>query len=274
MRIICMSSEFSNGTPARVHRPTGTVELAPSFFQLTPDQRHFVLLHEIGHYALNTRSEYDADAWAAGQMQKDVGLKRTFRAMNGALRMSPASDSRRVALFNRMVMYDNRLNGNDMKTIGPCVYMPETDEMQPYRVLSFDGEDGFTFNNNFIPSDMNTPAYPVEASEFVRWCQNAHRPCSNTALLLYRKAKAKAWSNYQQLPSGVSVGYDPNAIDVTGIKGGRELTGPDGKPIFVQLPQPMSESDKNDGTNKGVFGMFLFLAAVAAVTYIIYKNLK
>ena len=268
-----MSSEFDNGTPARVHRPTGIVELAPSFFQLTPDQRRFVLLHEVGHYALNTRSEYDADAWAAGQMQKDVGLKRTFRAMNGALRTSPASDSRRVALFNRMVMYDNRLNGNDMKTIGPCVYMTESDVMQPYRVLSFDGEDGFTFNNNFIPSDINTPAYPVEAPEFVRWCQNAHRPCSNTSLSLYRKAKAKAWSNYQQLPSGVRVGYDPNAIDVTDIKGERELTGPDGKPIFVQPPQPMSESENNDGTNKGVFGMFLFLAAVAAVAYIVYKNL-
>ena len=274
MRIICMSSEFDNGTPARVHRPTGTVELAPSFFRLSPDQRHFVLLHELGHYALNTRSEQEADAWAADNMQREVGLKRTFRAMNGALHESAQNDRRRIDLYNRLVRYDNETNGNDMKTIGPCVYMPDSDTMQQYQVQSFE-DNGFTFNNNFIPSNINAPAYPVEASEFIAWCGFVGKPYNLNSLAQYRKAKAKAWSNYQDLGNGFSIGYDPNAGEVKGITGGRDLIGPDGKPIIGNgNGQPQLESDTvpDSQPDKGRFGMLLFLAAIAAVAYIIYKN--
>lgn len=269
-----MSSEFDNGTPARVHRPSGTIELAPSFFRLTPDQRHFVLLHELGHFALNTRSEQEADAWAADNMLKEVGLKRTFRAMNGALHDSAANDRRRIDLFNRLVKYDNKTNGNDMKTIGPCVYMQDTDTMQPYRVVSF-GDTGFTYNNTFIPSDFNAPAYPVEASEFVNWCGHYGRPCSIGSLAAYRKAKADAWSNYQKIGGGLSVGYDPNAENVT-VSGGRRYIGVDGKPVTMggsSQPRPEFDTAPDSQPDKSRLGMVLFLAAVAAVAYIIYKKL-
>jgi len=261
-----MSSEFDNGTPARVHRPTGTVELAPSFFSLTPDQRQFVLLHEMGHVALDTTSEQAADVWAADNMIKDVGLRRTFRAMNTALHDSLQSDMRRINLFNSLVRYDNMVNGNDMKTIGPCVYMSDSDTMQPYQVVTFEDKEGFRYNNNFINKNFGPSAFPVEAPEFVQWCGFYKLPYNVQSLASYRKAKADAWSNYQELKNGISVGYDPNANEVT-VSGGRNL--------FNETTKSSNATALQSGSspNKARFGMLLFLSAIAAVAYVIYKKL-
>ncbi len=52
-------------TPAAVDRETGTMYINPKlYFSLTPFQRKFVKLHELGHLYLDTNSELDADNYA------------------------------------------------------------------------------------------------------------------------------------------------------------------------------------------------------------------
>ncbi len=55
--------------PARVHVPTGKVEINQSVWQfLTPEERAFVLAHEEGHYKLQTFDERQADQYALKQL--------------------------------------------------------------------------------------------------------------------------------------------------------------------------------------------------------------
>jgi hypothetical protein len=50
---------------ACVNRDTGTILVnEPLFRQYTSFEQQFILLHEEGHYRLNTQSELDADAYA------------------------------------------------------------------------------------------------------------------------------------------------------------------------------------------------------------------
>ena len=249
-----MSAEFMNGSPARVHRPSGTVQLAPSFFRLTPDQRQFVIQHEIGHYALQTRDEVLADRYAADAMRGRYGLKRTFRSLNGALRETPENDCRRIALYNYLVEYDNRHNGNNMKTIGNAIYDRSNDCLKPYSVVSFDG-GGFTFSNSFVPDDRTAPAYPMEAEEFCRWCAHSGVPCSLEALAAYRDAKAEAWSGWT-----VSGGRDlGDAL--------REITGGGSGD---EAPDDGAEESR---PAKGTGGKVLALLAVAAIIYLLIKKM-
>lgn len=219
-----MSAEFPNGTPARVHRPTGTVELAPSFFRLSPDQRRFVLEHEIGHWRLDTRDEYVADRYAADAMRNVFGLKRTFRSLNDTLHATPQSDSRRVALFNYLADIDNRENGNDMKTIGDAVYCPNTDTIRECRAVEFVG-DGFTFTNNFIEPDFSVPAHPVEVAEFCQWCSYMGVPCNISTLSEYRKAKSDAWSNAENDAKPLVIDESKSRIKVVDPDSGKRKTG-------------------------------------------------
>lgn len=52
-------------TPAAVSREDSTIYINPPLYnKLTPFQRKFVLLHELGHYTLNSKNEIDADTFA------------------------------------------------------------------------------------------------------------------------------------------------------------------------------------------------------------------
>lgn len=71
-------------TPAAVSREDSTIYINPPLYnKLTPFQRKFVLLHEIGHYTLNSRNEIDADTFAfkrlAGTQHRS--LKRCIAAI-------------------------------------------------------------------------------------------------------------------------------------------------------------------------------------------------
>ncbi len=52
-------------TPAAVSREDSIIYINPPLYnKLTPFQRKFVLLHELGHYTLNSKNEIDADTFA------------------------------------------------------------------------------------------------------------------------------------------------------------------------------------------------------------------
>lgn len=52
-------------TPAAISREDKTLYINPElFYSFTSFQQKFIILHELGHYTLNTRSELDADTYA------------------------------------------------------------------------------------------------------------------------------------------------------------------------------------------------------------------
>lgn len=72
--------ELDVPTPARVHRPSGTVYINSSIFdKYSAGEQKIILEHELGHYVLQTTSEEKADLYAlqktAGTFDKSI---RTF----------------------------------------------------------------------------------------------------------------------------------------------------------------------------------------------------
>ena len=71
--------EESTTNPARCHIPTGRIEINQSRWDLlTPEEKDFVLQHEIGHYKQQTLDECRADNYALRQL----ALKKTYSLLN------------------------------------------------------------------------------------------------------------------------------------------------------------------------------------------------
>lgn len=259
MRIQRMDSEFLDGSPARVSRAAGTVQLAPSYYRHTEDGQRFILAHEFGHYALDTSDQHWADLWAAGYLMRRIGLKRTFRAMNNALKDSEANDRRRIALFNALAEYDNKTNGNNMNTIsGEWIFNTDTGEMQPCENRQCKGADGFVYANNYFPADDTAPVAPVEAEEFVKWCGFHGYPVAVAHLRAYRGAKREAWDNAEDMPS-----VSP------GTSGGKFRTIEDElSEIEKEVVKPTAAEPSPTGKQQSG-GWVWFLVAAAAVAAII-----
>lgn len=65
--------------PARCDIQTGDIEInAARWAQLTPEEREFVLQHEIGHYKHHTFNEVTADRYALSQL----ALKKPYSLIN------------------------------------------------------------------------------------------------------------------------------------------------------------------------------------------------
>lgn len=65
--------------PARTNVATGDIEInAQRWTQLTPEEREFVLQHEIGHYKQHTFNEVQADRYALRQL----ALKKPYSLIN------------------------------------------------------------------------------------------------------------------------------------------------------------------------------------------------
>lgn len=65
--------------PARVNVQTGDIEInAARWAELTPEEREFVLQHEIGHYKLGTFNEVEADEYALSQ----IACKKPYSLIN------------------------------------------------------------------------------------------------------------------------------------------------------------------------------------------------
>lgn len=71
--------------PARTNVRTGEIEInAARMRQLRPDTREYVLLHEVGHYKLQTFDEVAADRYALRRMagKKPYSLWNYFQSVN------------------------------------------------------------------------------------------------------------------------------------------------------------------------------------------------
>ena len=184
MQIYHYQGYFENGSPARVNRRTGEVFLSNLFFEkYTPEQQQYILLHEEGHFVLNTKSEEEADRYAAEKMlDSGYGFKRTFRAQNNSLYRTGESDQRRISLFNYLKNKDMDFGDNDNIAV-------LDDQLLYVQFEDYDG--GFVFQNNYIGTEPE--ADEIEALEFVRYCDYYGFPIDLESLEEYRQAKIDSW---------------------------------------------------------------------------------
>lgn len=183
MKVVLIDREFENGTPARVHRPSGTIFLPPSFFDHTEDEQKMILMHEVGHHVLQTSNESEADKFAAEQLVDELGSKRTFRALNNSLFMSPSSDARRINLFNHLKVREMNMSNYDINVLGN--YSPDD-------LLGFyDEESGYFYKNGIVGEDFDEMC-PEEATDFVNWCNYMGVECSDMTKKEYRAQKRQA----------------------------------------------------------------------------------
>lgn len=172
MKVVKVNQEFENGTPARVHRPSGTILLAPSFFDHTDIEQDFILGHELGHYVLQTKNEELADWYTCKQLVDKHGIKATFRALNNSLFDTNASDKRRLSLFNKLVIYDKLKNNNNMETLQyEQVYDNYTDSMIDVDFSGFEDANGFHYTNDYVCENYDAPITELEATDYVNWCR-------------------------------------------------------------------------------------------------------
>lgn len=102
-------------TPARVNRSTGEMYINAFMWpRLTPEQRIFIMLHELGHVKLQTSDEFAADAFAF-KKYADMGysLKASITALSRVLPFTNQEQrDRLVAQYDRAAMFDYVRNGN------------------------------------------------------------------------------------------------------------------------------------------------------------------
>lgn len=183
MRIFLMDREFENGTPARVHRPSGTIFLAPSFFNNTEDEKKMILMHEIGHHVLQTSNESEADKFAANQLVDELGSQRTFRALNNSLFMSTPSDIRRINLFNHLKVREMNMQNYDINVLENY----STEDLLGF----YDEESGYFFKNGIVGENFDEMC-EEEALDFVNWCNYMGLECSDMTKKEYREQKRQA----------------------------------------------------------------------------------
>jgi|GEM_PF-1148576 len=104
-------------TPARVHRPTGTVFINNNIWnELSLPEQKIILLHEEGHYVLQTKNEKEADYYAfkhyAGT--EPYSLKNTLLTLynNLDINNNPAHLQRFNSLLKIVLWYDFSNYGN------------------------------------------------------------------------------------------------------------------------------------------------------------------
>ena len=97
--------------PARCHVPTGKIEINQSRWDfLSPEDRDFVLQHEIGHYAHQTYDESKADEYALQQlaMKKPYSLSNFIKSVRNVAR----HDEKRIKNAERNALKIAAENGS------------------------------------------------------------------------------------------------------------------------------------------------------------------
>lgn len=106
---------LDSSTPARVNRNTGHLTINTRIWPRIPFyQRIFIILHEEGHYVLQTTNELEADRYA-GERYQALGfpLRESVYALSKILPWtSPEHSARANAQFKRAVSWDINHNKN------------------------------------------------------------------------------------------------------------------------------------------------------------------
>lgn len=98
--------------PAAVDMQTGVVSINRSVWDSYDDfEKSFVIFHEVGHYVLDTDSEYEADAYALRRVYKSAprSLKRSLQTL---LKIKVIDGNRLNALYRECLELDAN-DGNE-----------------------------------------------------------------------------------------------------------------------------------------------------------------
>jgi hypothetical protein len=126
-------------TPARVHRPSGTMFIDKAKFRQMPkDQRFYVLLHEAGHATLNSPNEDDADSFASKYyLEAGYPVSGSVKALTRNLNFDkPGHWNRAQNQLKRALYFDK------MKKIHPESGIKNWAFTDPRFDLSFAGDEG------------------------------------------------------------------------------------------------------------------------------------
>jgi len=108
--------ELDVPTPARVHRPSGTIYINADVWHLfTPAERLIILNHEQGHYRLQTTSEEQADLYGLQQIAGKFpnSLKTNFNLLMRVLDINnPVHRKRLFSLAKEIAKIDFAKFGN------------------------------------------------------------------------------------------------------------------------------------------------------------------
>lgn len=107
-------------TPAMCFRKTGTIFISPEFLKLPVDYQKYIIGHEAGHIALNTRNEFAADDFAVDWcISQNMSLTNCLFAMTKVLSFPdhrPNQKQEQIMRcerqFNRLMEYDANVNKN------------------------------------------------------------------------------------------------------------------------------------------------------------------
>ena len=102
-------------TPAAVSQSEGIIYINPLMYnRLTPFQKKFVILHEMGHYYLNTRNEIMADAYAFSVLAgtEFQSLKKSVATIDSTLLDSNSTKAKRLHAMKTLVLQWDYNNGN------------------------------------------------------------------------------------------------------------------------------------------------------------------
>lgn len=112
--------DLPRNTPATVNRRTGELYISNRIWKtLEPEQKLFILLHEMGHIVLNTKNEEAADNWAFEQYAKmGHSLKQSVYALSKILDDDNPEHLKRAMLqLERAKLFDQK--NNKMAKISP-----------------------------------------------------------------------------------------------------------------------------------------------------------
>lgn len=108
------SAEMGKINPAQVDMTTGEVYInADVWPHYTAIQQKFIILHEIGHYSLNTDDETKADSYALARLAGTIPQSlRTVLQEIAAIQF--VDDSRLLALYRAALKIDIKKNKNPL----------------------------------------------------------------------------------------------------------------------------------------------------------------
>ena len=109
-KTIYQSDGMMSDTPAAIDRETGTLFINRRLYEkLTKFQRKFVILHERGHYELNTDIEEEADAFAFDHLvgTEYRSMKQMIETLETILDPNRIGHQARIeALYRRALAWD------------------------------------------------------------------------------------------------------------------------------------------------------------------------
>ena len=116
VKVQYVDSSVLGRCPASVDMSTGVVSINRSVWDRYDDfEKSFVIMHELGHYLLDTDSEYEADEYALRKVYKTAprSLKRSLQTLCKIRVIDP----RRLDNLYRVALDLDAKDGNDVAAI-------------------------------------------------------------------------------------------------------------------------------------------------------------